>query len=356
MGNPAILGLTTGVPAGPYAQSDILEHFLKLQGPANRRGRAMRAIFERAGVGFRYMVASEGYFSQERTTQARNDLYMGSAIPLGEDTIRRGLDAVGCAPNEIDDLFVVSCTGFNIPGLDLHVARRLGMRPDLRRTCVLGMGCYAAFPALLRAREATAARPGRLAVVLALELCSLHMQLDDTAENVVSSALFADGAAMALVGDDPARVGRSPYGTPRLIHSATYCDYQTLEHMAFTVTDHGYRMYLSSYVPELLASQIDRFVDGMLAEVGLGRGDVRFWGVHPGSDKIVDYVQAKLGLTDAQVEDSHGVLYDYGNMSSATILFVLERIQRCGKPSPGDYGVLLAFGPGLTMEGLLVQW
>jgi predicted naringenin-chalcone synthase len=126
--------------------------------------------------------------------------------------------------------------------------------------------------------------------------------------------------------------------------------------MAFTVTDHGFRMYLSSYVPELLASKIDIFVDGMLAEAGLGRGDVRFWGVHPGSDKIVDYVQDKLGLSAAQVEDSHAVLYDYGNMSSATILFVLERIQRCGQPVPGDYGVLLAFGPGLTMEGLLVQW
>ncbi len=356
MTTPAILGLTTGVPAGRYAQSDIVEHFLKIQGPQNRRARAMRLIFERAGVGYRHMVAYEDYFAKERTTQARNDLYMQAAVPLAEDTIRRGLDSVGCAPDEVDDLFIVSCTGFNIPGLDLHVAGRLGMRPDLRRTCVLGMGCYAAFPALERAREATAARPGRLAVVLALELCSLHMQIDDTAENVVSSALFADGAAMALVGDDPARVGRAPHGTPRLVHSATYCDYQTLEHMAFTVTDHGFRMYLSSYVPELLASKIDRFVDGLLTEIGLERGAVRFWGVHPGSDKIVDYVQDKLGLTDAQVEDSHAVLYDYGNMSSATILFVLERIQRCRQPAPGDYGVLLAFGPGLTMEGLLVQW
>jgi predicted naringenin-chalcone synthase len=126
--------------------------------------------------------------------------------------------------------------------------------------------------------------------------------------------------------------------------------------MSFTVTDHGFRMYLSSYVPDLLASQVDGFVDRLLANNDLRRSDVQFWGLHPGSTKIVDFLQTRLALTDAQVECSHNVLFNYGNMSSATILFVLDYIQRCNHPSPGDYGVLLAFGPGLTMEGMLVQW
>ncbi len=352
MNTPSILGLATGVPSARFSQDEIFQYFLELQGTDNRRTRAMRAIFEGAGVGYRHTVLSKGYFDQEQTTKMRNDLYIEKAVPLGERTIQQGLKMYGYEAKDIDDFTVISCTGFNIPGLDLQLAGRLGMRPDLRRTCILGMGCYGAFPGLRRAYDAVRLRPNSLALVLAVELCSLHMQRDASSENVVSSALFSDGAAMAVIGNE----GINNDDCPRIVDSATYCDYTTLEHMSFTLTDHGFRMYLSSYVPDLLAAQIECFVDGLLAKNDLKRTDVRFWGIHPGSSKIVDYVQSHLGLTDAQVESSHTVLYEYGNMSSATILFVLERIQRCEKPSHGDYGVLMAFGPGLTMEGLLVQW
>lgn len=355
MSLPRILTLETGVPQNNYAQAQVLEHFLELQGE-KRRERAIRAIFERAGVGSRYMAVEKGYFDQPRTTQERNDRYMCEAVPLGEQVIRQGLKRSGFSPEDIDDFTVVSCTGLNIPGLDLHLAARLGMRPDLQRACILGMGCYGAFPGMRRAFESVLATPGRLALVLSLELCSLHLQLEQTAENVVSTALFSDGAAMALIGDGAIAPRVRGALTPRIIASKTHCDYSTIDHMSFTVTDHGFRMYLSSYVPDLLASHIEGFVGNLLASNNLKRSDVQFWGIHPGSTKIVDYVQSRLGLSDAQIECSHDVLYHYGNMSSATILFVLDYIQRCSHPSPGDYGVLLAFGPGLTMEGLLIQW
>lgn len=354
MNTPAILALETGVPPLRYPQEAIAEEYIALQGQASRRARAIRAIFDRAGVGFRHMVIDDQYFRTPRSTQTRNDRYMEEALPLGEATIQRGLDAAGYRADEIDEFIVVSCTGISIPGLDLHLAARLGMRHDLQRTCVIGMGCYGAFPGLQRARHAVLATPGRLALVLSVELCSLHLQFGETSEDVVSSALFSDGAGMVLVGTPKPERDLRP--TPQLLHSATYCDYTTLEHMSFHLTDQGFRMYLSSYVPELLAAQIRAFVDGMLAQCNLIIDDVRFWGVHPGSTKIIDHVQANLGLRDEQVEFSHQVLHDYGNMSSATILFVLDRIQRCGNPTPGDYGVLLAFGPGLTMEGMVVRW
>jgi len=351
MSTPSILALATGVPERRYNQSEIFEYLL----PLFERTRHARAIFHRAGVAYRHMVVDRDFYRQEQRTGARNDYYLAQALPLGEATLRRCLDAAGCAPDAVDDFFVVSCTGFDIPGLDLHLAGRLGMRPDLRRTCVLGMGCYGAFPALLRAREAAASRPGRTALVLALELCSLHMQVDDTLENMIVSALFADGAAAALIGSaagpGPERVTR-----PRLLDAATHCDYSTFDHMAFHVTDHGFRMRLSAYVPDLLAAKVEDFVDGLLCRNNLRRSDVRFWGVHPGSSKILDYIQSRLGLAEAQLDFSRAVLRDYGNMSSATILFVLDEIQRRGQPVPGDYGVLLAFGPGLTMEGALVRW
>lgn len=347
----AIVGLATGVPEARYPQAVILEQFLRYQGEENRRTRAMQTIFERAGVDARHFVIDQTYYDMQRTTQNRNDLYMTEAVPLAERVIQCGLDEAGYTAQDVDDLIVVSCTGFSVPGLDLLLAGRLGMRRDLRRTCVLGMGCYGVFPALLRAYEA--ANSNRLTMVVSVELCSLHMQFDSSAESVVSSALFSDGAAMVLLSNQPQETNRY---APHIITSATRCDYQTLEHMAFTVTDHGFRMSLSSYVPDLLAAGIRDFIDEMIASAGLKREDVRHWGIHPGSSKIVDYVGEQLELTEQQTCHSHEVLRNYGNMSSATILFVLDHIQRYGRPEAGDYGVLMAFGPGLTMEAAVLQW
>lgn len=349
MYSPQILALATGNPPDRHSQEEIFTEFLGLLGKKYppRRQRAMQTIFEKSGVRFRHTTVQQGYFTTPRSTRTRNDLYMQAALPLGEGVIQKVLN--GYDRQQIDDLILVSCTGWNTPGLDLQLAGRLGLRPDLHRTSILGMGCYGSFPGMLRAFDA--ARTGRTALVLALELCSLHWQLDDAAHNVVSSALFADGAGAVLIGQGQAGT-RYPY----ILHTATHCDYNTLEHMTFEMTDEGFRMYLSSYVPDLLAAKIETFVDKMLGECGVERGKVRFWGIHPGSSKIVDHIQAQLKLKDEQVRFSHDVLANYGNMSSATILFVLDEIQRCGKPRPGDYGVLLAFGPGLTMEGMLLRW
>ena len=347
MTDPAILSLATGVPPDCYNQAEVFDFLQSLF----VRTRHARTIFNRSGVATRHMAADRAFYQHDQGTEARNLRYLEAALPLGEATLRRCLDQGGLRPEDIDDFIAVSCTGFDIPGLDLRLAGRLGLRPDLRRTCVLGMGCYAAFPGLQRAREAVAGRPGRKALVLCLELCSLHLQFDDSLENMVVSALFADGAAAAVVG------GEANGGAwPRLVDSATYCDYTTFDHMAFHVTDHGFRMRLSSYVPELLAADVTPFVDSLLARNGLERSGVRFWGIHPGGPKIIDALQARLGLTDEHLAPSRAVLRRYGNMSSPTILFVLDELQRSGGPRPGDYGVLLAFGPGLTMEGALVCW
>lgn len=358
MSTPRFMALGTGLPPARYRQEDILEYFLSLRQGAQRRDRAIRTIFERAGVGFRHMTVGAEFYRQERTTQVRNAVYMAEAVPLGAEILRRELDAVGVAPEEIDHFIVVSCTGIHVPGLDLVLAGKLNMRPDLRRTAVLGMGCYGTFPGLKCAYEAVRGRPGQLALVLSLELCSLHLQLDDSSETAVSTALFADGAGVALVGSAEDKEDGNARGWPGpfIIGSATNCDYTTLDHMTFTLTDHGFRMYLSSYVPDFLSAQIRGFVDRLLGVHGLCRQQVRLWGIHPGSTKIIDYVQSELELSDGQVEVSHQILHDYGNMSSATILFVLERLIQCQQPQPGDYGVLLAFGPGLTMEGILLGW
>lgn len=347
MKNPAIAGLATAVRGQCYPQEDLYQVLRPFLGDNPKTS----LIFENAGVGFRYLAITDTYYQQERRTQERNELYLDEAMAVGEQAIRACLESSGRSLDEIGDFTVVSCTGVDTPGLDLRLAGQLGLAPDLRRTCVLGMGCYGAFPGLLRAREAALARPDRLALLLAVEICSVHFQPGDhSLENIVSSALFADGAAAVLVD------GQADGPGPRLVDSATYCDYQTFEHMAFHLTDHGFRMSLSSYVPRLLAANIEGFVDGLLAKNNLARADVRHWGVHPGSSKILDYVEERLSLAPGQLDPSRRVLFQYGNMSSATVLFVLDEIQRIEQPQPGDYGVLMSFGPGLTMEGGLVQW
>jgi predicted naringenin-chalcone synthase len=349
MNPPAILGLATGWPPHCYPQEEIWEY---LQPVLNNR--FSKLIFERAGIARRAMAAERDFYAQDRGTGERNQRYMAEALPLGEATIQQCLANANLTAQDIDDFIVVSCTGIDIPGLDLRLAGQLKMRPDVRRTCILGMGCYAAFPGLLRAREAVAAAPHRRALMLAVEICSLHFQLNSTVENVVVSALFGDGAAAAIIGQPGLSPARSP--APQLVDAATYCDYTTFDHMAFHLTDHGFQMQLSSYVPELLAANVEAFIDTLLSRNSLTRSDVRFWGIHPGGSKILDYLQTRLTLTNEDMSFSRAVLRDHGNMSSPTILFVLDHIQRCGQPRPGDYGVLMAFGPGLTMESALLKW
>ncbi len=344
---PRILGLGLGVPRHCYSQAEIYERFLEPHLGANRRA---RAIFSRAGVKRRFTAVAGDYHRSFRGTEERNLCYMEEAIPLGDTTIRGALQAAGIAGETVDYLTVASCTGFDIPGLDLRLAGRLNLRPDLRRTCILGMGCYAAFPALQRARDAVAASPDKRAVVLCLELCSLHFQPQADTENVVVCALFGDGAAAAVVGMDESSTG------PQLVDALTQCEYNTLEHMAFHVTDHGFQMQLSAYVPELLGASIEQFIDRLLERNDLRRGNIRFWGVHPGGKRILDHIERRLGLGPDDLRFSRAVLRDYGNMSSPTALFVLDAIEKSGQPRSGDWGILLAFGPGLTMESILLRW
>lgn len=351
MSTSQILSLQTGVPNFCFSQEEITEFYVNyLTESGSRRKRSIPAIMNYSGVRTRHSVANADFFGTRKTTKERNDRYMDESVPLGEQVIREGLAQTDIVANDIDHFVVVSCTGFNVPGLDLLLAQRLRMCPSLNRTQIFGMGCYAAFPGIKRAIDSVNNKPNQLALVLCLELCTLHLPFDDAAESVVSTSLFGDGAAMMVIGNHPQLSG------PNLIDSETYCDYQTLDHMTFTVTDYGFRMYLSTYVPDVLAAKVRDFVAPLLARHQLQRDDVKFWAIHPGSKRIIEYIQEQLMLSDEQVRCSFDILRDYGNMSSATILFVLNNIIQSGEPCPGDYGVMMAFGPGLTMEAILLRW
>ena len=199
---PVVLGLGTALPERCYTQEEIYY----LLSPYFNENPRSRAIFENIGVGSRYLAVDGTFYQEDRTTQARNERYMEEAMALGEQAILKCLEKSSTSLDAVTDFIIVSCTGIDTPGLDLRLAGKLGFPPWLYRTNVLGMGCYGVFPGLLRAREAAMSHFDRKALVLAVEICSLHFQAGDgSMENIISSALFSDGAAAALIGSGKER-------------------------------------------------------------------------------------------------------------------------------------------------------
>jgi predicted naringenin-chalcone synthase len=283
------------------------------------------------------------------STGRRMERFAADALPLGTEAVSGALDAAGLVPEEIDLLTVVSCTGYATPGLDILIARDLGMPAAVQRLHVGHMGCYAAIPGLATTADAVAAR-GKTAVMLCLELTSLHVQPPtDDAEQVVAHALFADAANAVVLRPGEERPGL------RVLDIAARTDSARAGLMTWDVTDLGFRMGLSPRVPAVLRKHVEATVADLLTPHGLTVADVPGWAVHPGGPRIVEVVQKKLALSDEQVAESHAVLRDCGNCSSPTVMLVLERIVADGRLEAGDHVVAMAFGPGLTLYMALLQ-
>lgn len=282
------------------------------------------------------------------STGQRMERFVQEALPLGTEAVAGAIEAAGLTPADVDLLTVVSCTGYATPGLDILIARDLGMPVGVQRLHVGHMGCYAAIPGLASTSDAVAAR-GKTAVMLCLELTSLHVQPPtDDAEQVVAHALFAD-AANAVVLQPGERRGL------KVVDIAARTDAKRAALMTWDVTDLGFRMGLSPRVPAVLRKHVAETVEDLLAPHGLTVADVPGWAVHPGGPRIVEVVQKKLALSDEQVAESQGVLRDIGNCSSPTVMVVLERMVASGRLDPGDHVVAMAFGPGLTLYMALLE-
>jgi alkylresorcinol/alkylpyrone synthase len=292
-------------------------------------------------------VVDPTYYAQPRTTADRMRVFAPAARRLGAEAARRALARAGpLAEAEVGDLLAVSCTGYSGPGLDVHLADDLGLSERVRRLAIGHMGCYAALPAL-RTAAALTTTSGRRALVACVELCTLHVQPASSREDAVYQALFGDGAAAAVVG--PGGAG------PAIVGSATVTVPRSEERMGWLVEDDGFHMSLSPRVPALVERGVGRLVGDLLGPYGLIPADVAHWAVHPGGPEIVDRVQRRLDLSDAQVARSREVLADGGNRSSATVLFILELLLGDGEVEPGQWVVALAFGTGLTLEALLLR-
>jgi alkylresorcinol/alkylpyrone synthase len=313
-------------------------------------------IWQRSGVVTRHGVADPRTDDVSAwSTGQRMRRFLAEALPLGKEAVAGALADAGIAPDEVDQLTVVSCTGYATPGLDILLARDLDLPVSTQRLHVGHMGCYAALPALATAADAVTAR-GQTAVVACVELTSLHIQPpppegeEPDRQQVVAHALFSDAAAAVALR--PAATGAPGLEVLDLVART---DVGRSALMTWDVTDLGFRMGLSPEVPGVLGEHVAGAVDELCARNGITRDDVGAWAVHPGGPRIVDVVAERLGIDDDAVADSRAVLADHGNCSSATVLLILDRLLAGGGVEPGRHAIAMAFGPGLTLYAALLR-
>jgi predicted naringenin-chalcone synthase len=340
----AIAGIAVAHPPATD-QSDLWDGFFEQHYSGVQRALAKR-IFTNSGVRRRHAVINPMIEDVSGwSTGRRMKRYLVEAMPLGKSAVADALAAADLAATDVGLFAVCSCTGYVTPGLDILLARDLGMAPATQRLSIGHMGCYAALPGLSVVRDFAIANK-RPAVLLCLELTSLHVQpANADAEQIVAHALFADAAAAVVVA--PRTSGYE------VVEVAAVTDVTTADHMTWDVTDLGFRMGLSARVPDVLAVHVAGLVDGLLGHHGLTRGDVDGWAVHPGGPRILDVISRELDLPPIALDESRSVLADHGNCSSPTVLMVLDEIMR--RPEPPRWTVALAFGPGLTLYGALLQ-
>jgi predicted naringenin-chalcone synthase len=310
-----------------------------------------RRIFLNAGIDARHFYFDEA-LQLDETSDELNRRYLRGAVHTGCRAIQACLQTAGVSPRDVDLLVVCTSTGFVCPDLGSHLIAHMGFRSDVQRAAMVGLGCAGAIPSLQRACDFARTHPGRFALVLAVEICSACYFVDDTLETVVGNAICADGASAALLA-----AGSPAKGTyPEIVDFESFLDPSHLDLVGFEHRSGKLRIVLGTQVRELAPRLVRGALTPLLARHSLAPSDIRFWVVHPGGRKVIENVQRELYLTDADLRFSKSVLRNYGNMSSPTVMFVLDQVIREGEPRPGDWAVMTALGPGMAAELALLQW
>lgn len=380
-----LYGLGTATPPHSAAQADVGAFMARVVAAAGaeaadgagppRRARLIRRLYAESGIARRHSVLADytrtdpaafDFFPPNwaldpfPTTAARMAVFRDASVDLAAAAAGDALAEAGVAPGEVTHLVISTCTGFFAPGPDVALQRRLGLAPTVARTVIGFMGCNAGFNGLRAADDIVRGRPEAVVLQVCVELCSLHFQRDAAAETLIANCLFADGASAAVWASAARRPGglASVAGTRSAVHP------DSGDQMGWRIGDHGFVMTLSDRVPETLAAAIGPFVAALRDACGAGGGPVAGWAIHPGGRRIVEQLGRALGLAASDVASAYGVLRDCGNMSSATLLFVvrreLDRLRATASPAatadaPTGDVVALGFGPGLSLEGAVLR-
>ncbi|MFY0591653.1 type III polyketide synthase [Roseivirga sp.] len=362
----SIIAIGTAVPTHEIPQPDVCDFMAKAHGLSGKDLTRLKALYRATGIEKRYSAIGDyaikdpkkrTFYSEDDqlnpfpTTKERSDFYRKEAIKLSLESASNCLDETNVEVKEVTHLITISCTGMYAPGLDIDLVNQLGLAKDVQRTCINFMGCYAAFVGIKSAMAFCAANESAKVLVVATELCTLHFQNEPDEETLIANAIFGDGSAALLIGNSGENVKGSRL-KPVAFHSELFTE--GAGEMAWEIGNFGYEMKLSAYVPNLIEKGIKELVGKLKVKASVG--SIEQYAFHPGGKRILEVIEQELNLTKEKGWAGRNVLKNYGNMSSPTVLFVLKTLlNSLNAENKGEKILSLAFGPGLTVESMLLE-
>ena len=340
--NPRVLSVATVVPKHRVVQSTARDFARAMFSGVYKDVERLLPVFDNVEIDGRNFCVPPEWFYEDHTFPEKNALYVEHALELSEKAAHRALDKADADPSEVGAIFFVSTTGLSTPSIDSQLLPRLGLSEHTRRVPIWGLGCAAGVGGLARALDHARVYPEEKVLLVGVELCGLTFQWGDRSKaGLVSTALFADGAAAAVLGNDPG---------PELLGSYSTTWPGTEEIMGWEIIEAGFKVQLSRSIPQLVRERMPQNIETACSSVGLAPEDVEHLVTHPGGAKVLDAFEEVLKLGPGGLVLSREVLRDYGNMSSVTVLFILERFLESGAYAPGEHGVISALGPGFSAE------
>jgi alkylresorcinol/alkylpyrone synthase len=350
---PHVRSVGTALPPHYADQETLIASFRTHWAKEHFNLERLEELHRAVQVGGRHLAVPLDDYPGLADLRSRNDAWIRVASEVGERAVRQALDRAGLAPRDVDHLFFVTVTGIATPSIDARLMNRLALRPDVKRTPIFGLGCVAGAAGMARASDVLRAFPDQVAVLLSVELCSLTLQREDLSiANIIASGLFGDGAAALVLSG----AGRPAAGAPHVVATESVFYPDTERVMGWDVVNGGFKVVLSAKVPDVVRAHVRQDVGGFLARHGLRIQDVRHWVAHTGGPKVLEAFESTLELPAGALERSWTSLRETGNLSSASVLFVLESLLASGEARPGDFGLLMAMGPGFCAELVLLRW
>lgn len=354
-----IAGVHGVLAAHRYPQEVITAQFSKIVSPDGSKQGVIERIHQATGVEYRYLSLPLDSYQDLAGFGATNDVFIKVGLELGEEVISAALKKAGVSAVDVDLIIFTSVTGIAVPSLDSRLIPILNLRPDIKRIPSFGLGCIAGATGIARVHDFLLGNPNGVAILLSVELCSLTVQRDDLSiANIVASGLFGDGAAaVVMVGDEKAK--KLGISGPRVIDSRSRVFEASTDSIGWDINDNGFQIVLSAEVPKMVESKLNADVTKFLQDHDLKKSDISHWIVHPGGPKVITAVSESLGITDPQLDLTWKSLATKGNLSSASILHVLQDLfyePARSRPLAGEYGLMISMGPGFATELVLVGW
>ncbi|MBD8062164.1 type III polyketide synthase [Oceanitalea stevensii] len=346
-----LLAVEPVLPEYRYSQGELTDALVDIIGLDERGERLIRRIHAGCGVDARHVALPLEQYAELLDFGQTNDAFIAAAVDLGAEALTRALDSAGLAPEELDLVVSTTITGLAVPSLEARIAEKVGLRRDVVRLPIVGLGCMAGAAGTARLHDLLAGRPGSVGALVSVELCSLTVQRGDASgANLVASGLFGDGAGAVVATSS----GVATAGLPRVVAAASRLYPGTQDVMGWDVRSTGLRIVLGAEVPELVRDNVGADVVAFLAEHGLTVADVGWWVCHPGGPKVIDALAETLGLPLEALALTTESLRTVGNLSSASVLHIL-RAALDAHPAPGSHGLMMAMGPGFSLEMVLLE-